>query len=229
MSIVTYAKSLVTKANFCVVLAFYYHGYRLISIFIYYTSKQSAVCERTIIVDIIAQFVIYYHKLGGNIMHWFWWVVIGFVAMFILGKLCEDRPGFRNVLCCIIALAYPILAIVTIDSEKFGFVGWAILGPIVLAYYKFVYDFAERLDGESDGDLIFSLFENVDFFSWIFDIDSSFIALVVSVVLAIIFAVIPIALVFVFAQFSVVLSCIMLFVPFVYCLFCTIRYFRENY
>ncbi|MBQ8505106.1 MAG: hypothetical protein IJ492_02460, partial [Clostridia bacterium] len=93
----------------------------------------------------------------------------------------------------------------------------------------FVYDFAERLDGESDGDLIFSLFENVDFFSWIFDIDSSFIALVVSVVLAIIFAVIPIALVFVFAQFSVVLSCIMLFVPFVYCLFCTIRYFRENY
>ena len=163
-------------------------------------------------------------------MHWFWWVVIGFASMFILGHLCEDRPGFRNVLCCLIALAYPILAIININSDGSGFILWTIFGTIAVAYYKFVYDFAERLEeGGSDGDLLFSLFENIEWFSWIFEIESNFVGLLVSIVIAVIFAVIPIALVLVFASFSVVLSCIALFLPFLYCIICTVRFFRDEY
>ena len=148
-------------------------------------------------------------------MAWYWWVIIVFVALFVFGKLCEERPGFRNVLCCLITLAYPIMAIINIDSEGFGFVGWTILGCVVFAYYKFVYDFAERMEGSSDGDLIFSIIENIGWLSWVFEIESEFVFLLISIVLAIIFAAIPLALVFVFAEISVVLSCIMLFFDFV--------------
>ena len=71
-------------------------------------------------------------------MAWYWWVIIGFVALFVFGKLCEERPGFRNVLCCLITLAYPIMAIINIDSEGFGFVGWTILGCVAFAYSSFI-------------------------------------------------------------------------------------------
>ena len=165
-------------------------------------------------------------------MHWFWWVVIGFVAVFVLGKLCEDRPGFRNVLCCIITLVYPILAIVNIENEEFGFVGWAIVGCIIWAYYKFVYDFAESVeDRDFHGDIVLQLIENVDALSWIYggaEI-SPVVAVIVSIIIAVVCAIIPLALVLVVVEVSAVLSCIMLFIPFVYSLICTIMYFQEEY
>ena len=166
-------------------------------------------------------------------MQWFWWVVIGFAVVFSLGKLCEDRPGFRNVLCCIIALVYPILALINIDNPDNSFMAWALLGPVVLAYYKFVYDFAEKLEGESDGDILFDLVANIEWLGWIFDIDNptGLLAIIVSIVLAVIFAAIPIALTMVCALVlgSKVLAGIALFVPFVYCVICTIRFFQDEY
>lgn len=165
-------------------------------------------------------------------MHWFWWVVIGLVAMFVLGHLCEERPGVRNVICCLIALAFPIVAIINIDSEGFGFGGWTIVGCIVWAYYKFVYDFAESVeDRDFHGDIVLQFIANFDALSWIYGGTEigPVVAVIVAIVIAIICAAIPIALVFVFAELSVVLSCIMLFLPFVYSLICTIRFFRDEY
>lgn len=165
-------------------------------------------------------------------MHWFWWVVIGLAAMFVLGHLCEDRPGVRNVICCLIALAFPIMAIINIESEGFGFVGWTIVGAIVWAYYKFVYDFAESVeDRDFHGDIVLQAIANFDALSWIYGGAElgPVVAVIVSIVIALICAAIPVALVFVFAEVSVVLSCIMLFLPFVYSIICTIIYFREEY
>ena len=156
-------------------------------------------------------------------MHWFWWLVIVFVALCIVNKLCEDNPGFRHVLCCIIALVYPIMAIIKIDGD--GFMIWALLGPIVLAFYKYVYNIAEMMENDGSGDIIGEFLLH-------FDSDEiTVISVVVCVIVSIVFAAIPIGLTLLcaIAFGSKFLACVVLFVPFVYCIICAVRFFREQY
>lgn len=158
-------------------------------------------------------------------MHWFWWVVIVFVALCIVNKICEDKPGFRHVLCCIIALVYPIMAIIHVnDPDGSAFLIWAFVGPVVLAFYKFVYGIVEMMENDGSGDIIGEIF-----ISW-FDDAASAAAIVVSVIISVVFAAIPIGLTALCASSgSKFLTSVVLFVPFIYCLIGAIRFFRDEY
>ena len=159
-------------------------------------------------------------------MHWFWWLVIVFVALCIVNKLCEDNPGFRHVLCCIIALAYPIMAIINVnDPDGSAFMIWALLGPIVLAFYKYVYGIAEMMENDGAGDVLGTILASLD------SDEVTVVSIIISVVISVVFAAIPIGLTLLCAITfgSKVLACVVMFVPFVYCLICAVRYFRDEY
>lgn len=159
-------------------------------------------------------------------MHWFWWLVIVFVALCIVNKLCEDNPGFRHVLCCIIALVYPIMAIINVnDPDGSAFMIWALLGPIVLAFYKYVYGIAEMMENDGAGDVLGTILASLD------SDEVTVISIIISVVISVVFAAIPIGLTLLCAITfgSKVLACVVMFVPFVYCLICAVRFFRDEY
>ncbi len=150
-------------------------------------------------------------------MHWIWWVLIIFVALFIVNKLSEDRPGFRHVLCSVIGVVYPIIFL--IDQEKFG---WLLfVGPLAIGFYKYVYGLAETLENEGSGDLLGNL---ICIFS---DDELTVVSIIVSVIISALFAAVAIIPVAFFTDFSLILAGIWLFVPAVYCIFCAVRYFRE--
>ena len=159
-------------------------------------------------------------------MAWYWWVIIVFVALCIVNKLCEDNPGFRHVLCCIIALVYPIMAIINVnDPDGSAFMIWALLGPIVLAFYKYVYGIAEMMENDGAGDFLGTILASLD------SDEVTVISIIISVVISVVFAAIPIGLTLLCAITfgSKFLACVVMFVPFVYCLICAVRYFRDEY
>ena len=159
-------------------------------------------------------------------MAWSWWVIIVFVALCIVNKLCEDNPGFRHVLCCIIALVYPIMAIINVnDPDGSAFMIWALLGPIVLAFYKYVYGIAEMMENDGSGDFLGTILASLD------SDEVTVISIIISVVISVVFAAIPIGLTLLCAITfgSKVLACVVMFVPFVYCLICAVRFFRDEY
>lgn len=153
----------------------------------------------------------------GFIMHWFWWVLIIFVAFSIINKICEENHGFRQVLCCIIAVAYPILTLVFAEHSTL----FLIFGALLLGIYKYVYGIAEYLEDEGPPD-IFSFFK---FFS---DGELSVLAIIFSIVSAILFAAVAVVPVAFFTDVSMVLATIWLFVPAVYCIVTTVLYFRDS-
>ncbi len=156
-------------------------------------------------------------------MHWFWWVVIVYVALIILNALCTDNPGFRHVLCCIMSIVYPIITIVNLDDPDSSFALWAIFGPLTVAFYKFVYGLAEMIENDGSGDVIGTFF-----ILWTNE-EVTVLSIIISIVVCVVFAAIPIALFFIFREFSNFLACVSLFLPFIYCLIGAIRYFGEEY
>ncbi len=156
-------------------------------------------------------------------MHWFWWVVIVYVALFIVNKLCEDNPGFRHILCCVLSLAYPILVIVNLEAPNDSAMLFAIFGPLVVSFYKFVYGLAEMLENDGAGDIIGTAFILAS------NEEVTVVSIIVSIVVCVVFSAIPIALFFICRGFSTFLACVTLFVPLAYCVFCAIRYFRDEY
>ena len=150
-------------------------------------------------------------------MHWIWWVLIIFAALFIVNKICEDNPGFRHILCSIIAVVYPIVFM--IDEEKFYWVFF--VGPLAIGFYKYVYGLAEAVENEGVGDLLGNL---LFIFS---DEGMSVISIIISVIISGIFAAVAIIPVAFLTDFSFTLARIWLFVPAAYCIFCAVRYFRE--
>ena len=159
-------------------------------------------------------------------MAWYWWVIIVFVALYIVNRLCEDNPGFRHVLCCIIALVYPIMAIINVnDPDGSAFLIWALAGPIVLAFYKYVYGISEMMQNDGSGDFLGAILASLD------SDEVTVVSIIISVVISVVFAAIPIGLTLLCAigLGSKFLACVVMFVPFVYCLICTVRYFRDEY
>ncbi len=156
-------------------------------------------------------------------MHWFWWVVIVYVALVVINKLCEDNPGFRHVFCCIISLVYPIMTIINLDDPESSFAIWLIFGALTVAFYKFVYGLVELIENEGSGDIIGAMF-----YIW-FESEVNVLTVGVSVVISVVFAAIPIGLFFLFRELSTFLACITLFLPLVYCIIGAVRYFREEY
>ncbi len=150
-------------------------------------------------------------------MHWIWWTLIIFAALFIVNKLSEDRPGFRHILCSIIGLVYPILFL--IDQEKFG---WLLfIGPLAIGFYKYVYGLAEAIENEGAGDLLGNL---ICIFS---DDEATVVSVIVSIVISAAFAAVAIVPVAFFTDFSLTLAAIWLFVPAAYCIFSAVRYFKD--
>lgn len=150
-------------------------------------------------------------------MHWIWWVLIIFVALFIVNKLSEDRPGFRHILCSIIGVVYPIVFL--IDQDKFG---WLLfVGPLAIGFYKYVYGLAEMLENDGAGDIIGTLFVTFT------DGEVTVVSIIVSVIVSALFAAVAIIPVAFFTDFSLILAGIWLFVTAVYCIFCAVRYFKE--
>lgn len=154
-------------------------------------------------------------------MHWFWWLVIIFVALIIVNKLSEDHPAFRQVLCCIISIVYPILAIIHATDESF--LPIILVGALVLSFYKYVYGIAEIVEEEGAPDVLSAILVACS------DGEVTVISIIISVVISVVFAVICILPCLLLAEVSMILSLISLFIPAVYCLITTVLFFRNEY
>ena len=150
-------------------------------------------------------------------MHWIWWVLIIFAALFIVNKISEDNPGFRHILCSIIGVVYPILFL--INEEKFYWVFF--VGPLAIGFYKYVYGLSEAIENDGVGDLLGNLL-------FIFEDEGvTVLSIVISVIISGLFAAVAIIPVAFFTDFSFTLARIWLFVPAAYCIFCAVRYFKD--
>ena len=117
-------------------------------------------------------------------MHWFWWVVIAFAAICVLNKVCEEYPAFRQVFCCVIAVAYPILMFIFPEKEMVILFS----GALMLGFYKYVFGMAEILEEEGPPDLFI-------FFWGLSDGETSAITIIFSVISTVLFAAVAIVVI----------------------------------
>lgn len=151
-------------------------------------------------------------------MHWFWWVVIVFAAICVLNKVCEEYPAFRQVFCCVIAVAYPILMFVFPEKEMVILFS----GALMLGFYKYVFGMAEILEEEGPPDLFI-------FFWGLSDGETSAITIIFSVISTVLFAAVAIVPIALLTDVSLFLARVWTFAPAVYCIVTSVLYFRNNY
>ena len=151
-------------------------------------------------------------------MDWYWWLLIFFGGICILNWICQENPAFRQVFCCIIAVVYPILMFIFPEQD----VAILIIGALALGFYKYLFGMAEIMEEEGPPD-IFIIFWSLS------DTEEGVVMIIFSLISILLFAgvaIIPFAMLL---DVSMVLACIWLFVPAIYCIITTVIYFREQY
>lgn len=151
-------------------------------------------------------------------MGWFWWLIIFFAAICILNFICQENPAFRQVFCCIIAVAYPILMFIFPEQN----VAILIIGALALGFYKYLFGIAEIMEEEGPPD-IFIIFWSLS------DTEEGVVMIIFSIISILLFAGVAIIPVAILMDISMVLAGIWLFVPAVYCIITTVIFFREQY
>lgn len=151
----------------------------------------------------------------------FWLIVGVLVALGLVNYFCEENPSFREIVCIVIAIAYPIISFFFNEDEQFVVI---VVGALILSVYKYLYAIPDAMDNDEPNDFLMALARSLS------PSESEFVIVVICIVVCVVFAIITLLPTLICILIgSKFLYYISLFVPAVYCLVTGIPVISENY